>query len=277
MIFPKIEWDFYPSGKRSSPMSNNPLDAKSEERIVFNLAKIPFLGFYARTRGEAFVLSWFHRIAGIGLVIFLWMHLLTSFTTPALYNSSIGLFALAILLIYHSLNGGRLILFEVFGVRNDGSMIRWVWGLSFLYILFLGLFMVIGNQEVSAFLFWSVMFVCGLILCFGVAFRIWRTEHAMGWKLQRITGAFLLTIAPAHIAFTHLNLSAGQQANAAIIRMQGIFINVVDLALLVGVLYHGGYGLISVLGDYLSSRLLRIGAALVITFLMALCAWLRFL
>ena len=257
-------------------MDNDSLDAKSGERILFSLGKLPLLCFYARTRGEAFVLSWFHRLAGIALVLFLWMHLLTSFTTPALYGSSIGLLALAIVLIYHSLNGGRLILYEVFGVRNDGSLIRWVWGLSLLYVLFLGLLMVIGNQEISAILFWAVIFVSGLILCFGVASRIWRTEHAMVWKLQRITGAFLLILAPAHIVFMHLTLSVGHQGNVVIMRMQEIFIKGVDVALLVGILYHGGYGLISVLGDYLSSRTLRIGAALVITLFMALCALLRF-
>ena len=257
-------------------MNKDSQDAKSEEGILSTLGKLPFFRFYAKTRGEAFVLSWFHRLAGIALVLFLWMHLLTPFTTPALYDSSMGLLALAIVLIYHSLNGGRLILYEVFGVRNDSSMIRWVWGLSLLYVLFLGLLMVIGNQEVSAILFWAVIFVSGLILCFGVASRIWRTEHAMVWKLQRITGAFLLMLAPAHIVFMHLTLSAGHQANVVIMKMQEIFIKGVDVALLMGILYHGGYGLISVLGDYLSSRTLRIGAALVITLLMALCALLRF-
>lgn len=129
-------------------MSNDSLKAKAGERILFGLEKLPILSFYARTRGEAFVLSWFHRLAGIAVALFVWMHLLSSFTTPALYDTKIGLLALAIVLIFHSLNGGRLILYEVFGVRNDDSMIRWVWGLSLLYVLFLGLLMVIGNQEV---------------------------------------------------------------------------------------------------------------------------------
>jgi succinate dehydrogenase hydrophobic anchor subunit len=59
-------------------------------------------------------------------------------------------------------------------------------------------------------------------------------------------------------------------------RMQEIFLKVVDIALLLALLYHGGYGLISVIADYLSSRSLRIGAALVIIFVMALCAVIRF-
>lgn len=257
-------------------MSNDSIKAKAGDRFLFGLERLPIVSFYARTRGEAFVLSWFHRLAGIALAIFLWMHLLSSFTTPALYASQVGLLVLAIVLIFHSLNGGRLILYEVFGVRNDASMIRWVGVLSLFYVLFLGLFLAIGNQEVSTTLFWLVVFVSGLILCLGVASRIWRSEHTMVWRLQRITGAFLLLLVPAHIVFMHVNAPVGPQANAVMMRMQEIFIKVVDVALLLGLLYHGGYGLISVLGDYLSSRGLWVGAAVVITFVMALCAWVRF-
>jgi succinate dehydrogenase hydrophobic anchor subunit len=257
-------------------MSDDSLKAKAGERILFGLEKLPILSFYARTRGEAFVASWFHRLAGIALALFVWLHLLSSFTTPALYDTRIGLLALAIVLIFHSLNGGRLILYEVFGLRNDESMMRWVWGLSLLYVLFLGLLMAIGNQEVSSTLFWLIVFVSGLILCFGVASRIWRSEHALVWKLQRITGALLLMLVPAHIVLMHVNAPVAHQASGAIMRMQEIFLKVVDIALLLALLYHGGYGLISVIADYLASRSLRMGAALVIIFVMALCAVIRF-
>jgi len=257
-------------------MSNDSIKARTGEGILSGLDKLPIISFYARTRGEAFVVSWFHRIAGIALAIFVWMHLLSSFTTPAVYESQIGLLALAIVLIFHSFNGGRLILYEVFGVRNDGSMMHWVWGLSLLYVLFMGLLMVIGNQEVSTTLFWLIIFVSGLILCFSVASRIWRSEHTTVWKLQRVTGALLLMLVPAHIALMHVSAPVAHQASGAIMRMQEIFLKVVDIALLLALLYHGGYGLISVIADYLSSRSLRIGAALVIIFVMALCAVIRF-
>jgi succinate dehydrogenase hydrophobic anchor subunit len=253
-------------------MRSDSENADSGERALSGLGKIPLLSFYARTRGEPFVLSWFHRVAGIAIVIFLWGHLLTSFTTPAFFGSRVGLLVLSIILIYHSLNGGRLILYEVFGVRNDESLIRWAWGLSLLFVLFIGLLMVIGNQEVSPIFFWSVIFVSSLILCFAAASRILQTEHAATWKLQRITGAFLLILVPAHIVFMHLNASVAHPAPAAILRMQEIFLRVVDAALLLGVLYHGGYGLISVLGDYVASRPLRVGAGLLIAIGMAVCA-----
>jgi succinate dehydrogenase / fumarate reductase cytochrome b subunit len=265
-------------------MSHDSLGAKSGEPILLFFEKIPFLAFYAKTRGEAFILSWLHRLAGIGLVLFMWMHLytLTSLANPAGYDAKMGLFkipilaflewALAIPVIYHSLNGGRLILYEVFGVREDVSMVRWVWGLSVIYVLLLGSLILMGNQEVSPTFFWLVMFVSGFIPCFGVAFRIWKSEQTKAWKLQRITGAFLLMMVPAHMVFMHLNLPAGHQANIVIVRLQATFIKVVDLTLLLALLYHGAYGLISVLGDYLSSRALRIGGAAVIAGIMALCA-----
>jgi succinate dehydrogenase hydrophobic membrane anchor protein len=257
-------------------MSNDSIKARTGEGILSGLDKLPIISFYARTRGEAFVVSWFHRIAGIALAIFVWMHLLSSFTTPAFYESRIALLALAIVLIFHSFNGGRLILYEVFGVRNEGSMMHWVWGLSLLYVLFVALLMVIGNQEVSTTLFWLIVFVSGLILCFSVASRVWRSEHTVVWKVQRITGALLLMLVPAHIVLMHVNAPVAHQASAMIVRMQEIFLKVVDIALLLALLYHGGYGLISVITDYLSSRGLRIGAALLIIFVMALCAAVRF-
>ncbi len=100
-------------------MRDDSLGAKTGKRSFSSLERMPFLSFYARTRGEAFVLSWFHRIAGIALVIFLWGHLMTSFTTPALFSSRAGLIALSMILIYHALNGGRLILYEIFGLRAE--------------------------------------------------------------------------------------------------------------------------------------------------------------
>jgi len=257
-------------------MGNDSVKARTGEGILSGLDKLPLISFYAKTRGEAFVVSWFHRLAGIALAIFVWLHLLSSFTTPAFYESRIALLALAVVLIFHSFNGGRLILYEVFGVRNDGSMMHWVWGLSLLYVLFMALLMVIGNQQVSTTLFWLIVSVSGLILCFSVASRVWDSEHSLVWKLQRITGALLLMLVPAHIALMHVNAPVAHPASGAIMRMQEIFLKVVDITLLLALLYHGAYGLISVITDYLSSRSLRIGAAFVIILVMAYCVVVRF-
>jgi succinate dehydrogenase hydrophobic anchor subunit len=252
-------------------MSDKTLDAKPH-RSLSGLEKIPILSFYATTRGEAFVLSWFHRVAGLAMVVFLWLHLFTSFMTPALYASRAGLIVLSAVLIYHGLNGGRLILFEVFGVRNDESLMRWVWGLSLIYLLFTALLLVLGNQEVSSIFFWTVVFGSALILAFAVASRVRRAAQAATWRLQRITGAFLLVLAPAHIVFMHLNASVAQKGPAAVLKLQETFLRTVDAALLLAILYHAGYGLLSVLGDTIPFRGLRMGAALLITIVMAVCA-----
>lgn len=49
------------------------------------------------------------------------------------------------------------------------------------------------------------------------------------------------------------------EANTVAMRMQNYFIKAVDISLVLVVLYHAGYGLVSLTGDYLESRTLRMG------------------
>jgi succinate dehydrogenase hydrophobic anchor subunit len=46
----------------------------------------------------------------------------------------------------------------------------------------------------------------------------------------------------------------------------------VDISLVVVILYHAGYGLVSFTGDYLASRSLRMGLAGLVILVMLLCA-----
>jgi succinate dehydrogenase hydrophobic anchor subunit len=55
-------------------------------------------------------------------------------------------------------------------------------------------------------------------------------------------------------------------------RMHHYLIKVVDLSLVVVLLYHAGYGLASVINDYLRSRALRIGLAALVFLVMAFFA-----
>jgi succinate dehydrogenase hydrophobic anchor subunit len=169
--------------------------------------------------------------------------------------------ALAIPVIFHALNGGRLILYESFETRDDESMTHWLLWLSILYITLLGALMLMGNQSVSAVFFWLTIFVAGLTLAYGVGSKIWAIEHSLLWKLQRITGAYLLILIPAHMLFMHLNYAIAHEADTVAMRMQNYFIKAVDISLIVVVLYHAGYGLVSFIGDYLEFRTLRIGLA----------------
>lgn len=249
------------------------------------LERLPLISSYARARGWAFVISWCNRLAGILMVVYIWFHIyfLTLLKTPSSYDATMRIFEffvleffqwlLAVPVIFHALNGGRLILYESFGWRNDESMTRWMIGLSIVYIAVLGLLMLMGDQTVSPFFFWLIVLVAAVILAYAVCARIWKTGHSILWKLQRVSGAFLLVLVPAHLIFMHMNPSAGMEASVVTIRMKGFFIKVVDVALLLAALYHGGYGLSSVISEYLWSRILRMGLIVLVTLLMIISAW----
>lgn len=256
-----------------------------EASIISKLENLPFISLYAKTRGWYFLLSWCHRITGILLVIFIWLHIysLDSISALGAYHgktqaarvfiiSLLG-WVLSVPIIFHAFNGGRLILYESFGKRNDDSMIRWVFTLSVLYVALLGLFMLMGDQGVSPFLYWSIMFVTALIVAYGVATKIWNTEHSVFWKFQRTSGAFLLVTVPAYILFIHLDPLSGKITHIVMGGAQILFIRVVHLAMLVGALYHGGYGIWSVVIDYLSSRILKAGLTILVTLVTLIFTW----
>ena len=249
------------------------------------LEKFPKISFFAKTRGWHFILAWCHRVTGILLVIFVWIHIY-SYSSPYApgvqdvktlgFGSlicSVFQWALAIPIIFHAFNGGRLILYEIYGNRGEESMLRWMTGLAIIYLAVLGLLMLMGNQSASPFLFWLVMTAVALILSYGVGARIWPRGHSIFWKLQRISAVFLLVMIPAYILFMHLTPAAGREMGIVIPGMQRVFIQVVYLLLLAASLYHAGYGIWSLVSDYLSSPTLRTGLALLVTLVMLVFGW----
>jgi succinate dehydrogenase hydrophobic membrane anchor protein len=114
-------------------------------------------------------------------------------------------------------------------------------------------------------------------LCIGVVYavfsRIWATENLLSWKLQRITGAFLLVVIPAHLLFMHLNAAIGHEASIVIARMQNSFIKIVDTSIAASALYHGGYGILSIAKDYIQSKNLQNILAGLIVLVMVLSGW----
>jgi succinate dehydrogenase hydrophobic anchor subunit len=256
-----------------------------EQLFLAGLENVPVVSFYAKTRGWSFVLAWMHRISGMLMALYIWLHIYTlSFlTTPAIYDAQMKLFGvfpfsllewlLGLPVIFHALNGGRLILYEIFGSRNDEAMIRWVLGVSAIYFFLLGLLMVMGNQTVSPLFFWMTTFLLAVLPGYLVASKIWNIVGSIAWKLQRITGAYLFVMIPAHLLFMHLQFVVGHESGIVVARMQNVFIKFVDLTLVVGVLYHAGYGLSSIIRDYLSSRLLQTGLAALIFLIMAALGW----
>jgi succinate dehydrogenase / fumarate reductase cytochrome b subunit len=265
-------------------MQDHSIIRRLESGVLSKLEQAPLISFYARTRGWPFLLTWSHRIAGISLSIFVLFHIytLTALSTPGVYDAKMKIYAwfvlallewaLAIPVIFHALNGARLILFENYGIRNDRVMTRWTFGLSMLYLAFLGFFMSLGNQSVSALFFWAVMLGAGAVAGYAVTRRIWNTAHSVFWKMQRISGAFLLVMIPAHVLFMHLNPDMSKESSVVIARMQSHFIKVVDLSMLFAVLFHAGCGLYSIARDYLFLRAFRIGAAVLASLLMLLVA-----
>ena len=246
---------------------------------------IPPLARCTRSRGLPFIISWSHRLSGVLLVVFIWFHIYTlSFLTiPGAYADRMRLYALPVLafiewalalpVIFHALNGGRLILYEGFRFRSDDVLLKWVAGLCLLYAGIVAALMLMGNQSVSAVFFWIIAASAAITSAYGLYVRIWRIPHHWGWKLQRITGAFLLVIVPAHFLFMHLSPQTAKDAGQVALRMQSLVIKLVDVALVVCALYHGGYGLISILKDYVAAKEVRAVGTAAIWMAMLAAAW----
>jgi succinate dehydrogenase hydrophobic anchor subunit len=248
------------------------------------LERLPVLSWYARTRGWHYVISWLHRFTGIGLIIILIVHLynLSSLQTPDVDPTKMKVivspiflllaWASSLLVSFHALNGGRLILYELFGRRDDADMIRWIFGLSAAYAAMVGLLMMMKNQRVSAFFFWLMALSLGAIAVYVVASRIWKKQHSVLWKLQRISGAFLFITVPAYLLFSNLNPEEVDGAQEAIAGVQNVFTRLVFLTLAICALYHAGYGLFSIAADYTSSGITRAGMTALIIVIIAVLA-----
>ena len=271
--------------KVKSEMQPSLISLKITDRIFGILNRIPYVAFYARTRGWEFILSWSHRITGLLLVLYLWFHLITlsALRFPADYDAKMALFSsplvvffewlLAVPVIFHAFNGGRLMLFEIYGYRDDNAMIRWMFGVSAAYVCLMAVFMLLGDQSVSPIFFWLTVLVIAVIGGYAFLARIWRLGHSQFWKFQRASGVFLLAMIPAHFLFMHLNPAAGKDSAVIIARMQSVFIKFVDLAMVLAVVYHGAYGLFSVGKDYIASRPLQILMTLLVAGVMFWFAW----
>ena len=248
------------------------------------LERLPVLSRYAKIRGWFYVISWLHRFTGIWLFVALMVHMVTlsSWQTPDLFNTDMKIpvqpifvflaWASSLVVSFHALNGGRLILYELFGQRSDEAMIRWTFGLSVTYAAIIGLLMIMKNQRVSAFFFWLMAFFFGAIAAYVVASRRWEKRHSVLWRLQRISGAFLLIAVPAYLLFSYLNPGEAEGAQGAIVRMQNGFTRLVTLTLVTPALYHAGYGLFSIAADYTSSGITRAGMTALIIILIAVLA-----
>lgn len=244
-----------------------------------------YLLMKAKTHGWPFVVFWAHRIAGVILVLYVLFHTytLSGLNIPESFDAKMKLFQffpflimewlLAIPVVLHALNGGRLILYEIFGNRKDQAMLKWILILSALYLFLLGLFMAIGNQEISPLFFWSYMTVASGCITYVTVSKIRSSGTSVFWKLQRVTGVFLFLMIPGHMLFMHLNPMIGHNSAAVVARMGNVFIKTVDLLLIISVYYHGGYGLLSICRDYIQSGRFQYGLSVLIGVVMVIFAW----
>ncbi|MEE4165675.1 MAG: hypothetical protein V2I35_06725 [Desulfocapsaceae bacterium] len=239
-----------------------------------------------RARGWPYLISWAHRVSGIFLAVYLLFHVLTlsSLQTPEKFIEKMNLYTamfpgffdwfLAIPVIFHALNGGRLILYEIFGHRNDTALFKSALLISVLYLLLLASFMIMGNQSVSPFFFWSQFSAASFCLAIVTAIRMKHSRTSVFWKLQRVTAVFLFTMIPAHMLFMHLDPAIGRDVQIITARMGSGFIKGIDIGLGICALYHGAYGLIGIVLDYMADGKLRFFCSTAIIFVFTFLAFL---
>ena len=179
------------------------------------LTGFPVLGGIARNRGVHYIVSWLQRLSGLSLAAYLALHLYTlsglsspeSFKAAMLvYRQPVFVFlawTLAFPLAFHAFNGMRLLLFELFGIRDESAPLEV--GLGPWHGLcgfadgahdprrpdgFRALFLGRGPGP-------------ALAAVWAVAVKVVPLSLGWGWKLQRLTAAGLLVLLPAHFLFTH--------------------------------------------------------------------------
>ena len=170
-------------------MSTSYLKKQFEHFFQPGLEKIPAISFYARTRGWPFVIAWGHRIAGVLLTLYVLLHIYTlSFlVTPGSYDAEMKVYGfflfsflewlLALPVIFHALNGGRLISYRnLWEHAVTGLILMWVFGLAVIYVLLLALLMILGTQSVTPVFFWLIASILSLCLVVLVTSRIWQIK-----------------------------------------------------------------------------------------------------
>jgi len=227
-----------------------------------------------RTSGRDYVICWLHRVSGCLLLLYLLLHVdtLSSLANPEDYARKAELFSgsfmvflewlLALPVIFHCLNGGRVMFYELFATGLDNRIMRAVFWMCGGYMVLLAYYMVRSDQQISAHFFWLNTVIASVCISALTVKALRASRAGIPWKLQRITGSFLLLMVPAHMIFMHLNPQSGKDAAFIIERINQPFVAAVDITLLLFILYHGGYGVISICNDYLSAKQVRTSCAI---------------
>jgi len=114
-----------------------------------------------KNRGNSYVVGLAHRTTGLMLLAYALLHIntLAALSNPEMFARKAEMFSgpiftflewlLAVPVIFHCLNGARLLVYELFTTRYDEKLLAWAGILSVVYIVLLGYLMFLGNQEVS--------------------------------------------------------------------------------------------------------------------------------
>ena len=91
-----------------------------------NLPGVKWLQVLATAKGGSYLVTWAHRISGILLVVYVLLHIntLSSLSDPEAFSRKVEMFnspatlflewLLAVPVIFHCLNGGRLLVYELY-------------------------------------------------------------------------------------------------------------------------------------------------------------------
>ena len=238
-----------------------------------------------RAYGSAFLFAWMHRISGIGLVLFLYAHIYTlsflidpvAFDAKMKWMDQAGLihlgWLLALPVIFHALNGARLILYETFGIRRDELLIAGVAGLTLFYSIVLFFMTYLTHISLAPYIL-DIALVISLIAAGAFIIALGKSKMDVYWKIQRISGAFLVVMIPVHLVFMHADPAAGHDSAVILSRVRAdMLIRVADFLLVVSALYHGAYGLTAIGKDYLKSETLLRGVMILIAVFSILFGW----
>ena len=225
-------------------------------------------------------MAWLHRLTGLLLVAYVLFHIktLSLIANAGAYEARMALFsgpfivflewALAVPVMLHAVNGGRLILFECFSFRNDDVLLKNVFIVAGLYALVLAILMRLGEQAMTPLAFWLPTLVVSVAVSWALTVRMIAGGLPPAFTLQRVTGGFLLIMIPAHLLFMHLSPEVAKSSAVVIARLRVGLIRLVDAALVAAVLYHAGHGLISIMSDYIPRGTARTLLAIAVILLM---------
>jgi len=115
-------------------------------------------GRVQRYRIRTGMFAWMmHRLTGVGLVVYLVIHIwgLKSLTDPAAFNAliakyhapiyKVGEFGLLVAVVYHALNGLRIVLIDFLGCSPNQKKLFWTLGAVAVVIMVVGGYPIIAT------------------------------------------------------------------------------------------------------------------------------------